>query len=54
MLRGGTIAELDADGGGQAFREFRNTDLTGYTTVLVRDPSGRLVLKGTVDQPTGG
>jgi len=54
VLRGGTIAELDADGGGQAFREFRNTDLTGYTTVLVRDPSGRLVLKGTVDQPTGG
>lgn len=53
VLRGGTIAELDADGGGQAFREFRNTDLTGFTTVLVRDASGRLVLKGTVDQPTG-
>jgi hypothetical protein len=53
VLRGGTIAELDADGGGQAFREFRNTDLTGFTTVLVRDASGRLVLKGTVDQSSG-
>ena len=53
VLRGGTIAELDADGGGQAFRQFRNTDLTGFTTVLVRDASGRLVLKGTVDQSTG-
>jgi len=53
VLRGGTIAKLDADGGGQAFRQFRNTDLTGFTTVLVRDASGRLVLKGTVDQTTG-
>jgi anti-sigma factor RsiW len=53
VLRGGTIGDLDADGGGQAFREFRNTDLTGFTTVLVRDASGRLVLKGTVDQSTG-
>jgi hypothetical protein len=53
VLRGGTIAELDADGGGQAFREFQNTDLAGFTTVLVRDASGRLVLKGTVDQSTG-
>ncbi len=53
MLQGGTIAELDADGGGQAFRQFRNTDLTGFTTVLVRDASGRVVLKGTVDQSTG-
>lgn len=53
VLRGGTIAELDADGDGEAFREFRNTDLTGFTTVLIRDASGRLVLKGTVDQSTG-
>ncbi len=53
VLQGGTIAKLDADGGGQAFRQFRNTDLTGFTTVLVRDASGRLVLKGTVDQTTG-
>jgi hypothetical protein len=53
VLQGGTIAELDADGGGQAFRQFRNTDLTGFTTVLVRDASGRVVLKGTVDQSTG-
>ncbi|HVH54227.1 MAG TPA: hypothetical protein VNA32_08875, partial [Actinomycetota bacterium] len=53
VLQGGTIAELDADGSGQAFRQFRNTDLTGFTTVLIRDASGRLVLKGTVDQSTG-
>jgi hypothetical protein len=53
VLQGGMIAELDADGSGQAFRQFRNTDLTGYTTVLIRDASGRLVLKGTVDQSTG-
>ena len=53
VLQGGKIAELDADGGGQAFRQFRNTDLTGFTTVLVRDAYGRVVLKGTVDQSTG-
>jgi hypothetical protein len=53
VLRAGKIAKLDADGGGQTFRQFRNTDLRGFTTVLVRDASGRVVLKGTVDQSAG-
>ena len=46
----GTIAELDADGGAEVFRQFVNTDLTGFTTVLVRDVSGQVVLEGTIDQ----
>jgi Putative zinc-finger len=52
-LKAGAIAKLDADGGGHAFRQFGRTDLTGFTTVLVRDGSGRLVLKGIVDQRIG-
>ncbi len=46
----GTIAQLDANGGAEVFRQFETTDLTGFTTVLVRDASGRVVLEGTIDQ----
>jgi Putative zinc-finger len=50
VLRVGRITQLDAGGGAESFRQFRNTDLTGYTKVLVLDASGRVVLRGTVDQ----
>jgi hypothetical protein len=50
MLRAGRIDELDADGGAQVFRQYANTDLTGFTTVRVVDASGAEVLSGVVDQ----
>jgi hypothetical protein len=50
MLRAGRIDELDADGGAQVFRQYANTDLTGFTTVRVVDASGAEVLAGVVDQ----
>ncbi|HZP90106.1 MAG TPA: zf-HC2 domain-containing protein [Actinomycetota bacterium] len=53
VLRGGEIASLDADGGGQAFRQFQNRSLAGFTTVLVRDAAGRVVLRGSIDGTQG-
>jgi hypothetical protein len=53
VLRAGRISELNADGGAELFRQFNHTDLTGYTTVFVQDASGRVVLKGAVDQSQG-
>jgi hypothetical protein len=50
MLLAGRIDELDADGGAQVFRQYANTDLTGFTTVRVVDASGAEVLAGVVDQ----
>lgn len=50
VLRAGRIAELDADGGAQLFRQFAERDLTGFTDVLVTDASGAVVLAGGVDQ----
>jgi Putative zinc-finger len=50
VLRVGRITQLDAGGGAESFRQFKNTDLTGYTRVVVLDASGRPVLMGTVDQ----
>jgi hypothetical protein len=50
VLRVGHIAQLDADGGADVFRQYANRDLTGFTSVLVRDASGEIVLSGTVDQ----
>jgi hypothetical protein len=50
MLRSGRIDELDADGGGELFRQFANTELTGYVDVVIVDASGRPVLTGTVHE----
>lgn len=50
VMRAGLIAELDADGGAEVFRQFRNKDLTGFTTVRVVSADGEVVLSGTVDQ----
>jgi hypothetical protein len=50
MLRAGQIAELDADGGAEVFRQFAHADLTGYTSVRVVDASGEPVLTGRVDE----
>lgn len=50
VLPVGRITELDTGGGAEAFRQFKNTDLGGYTKVLVLDASGHAVLRGTVDQ----
>jgi len=50
VLRVGQIAELDADGSGDVFRQFDHTDLTGYTLVTVMDARGHIALTGRVDQ----
>ncbi|HZP91013.1 MAG TPA: zf-HC2 domain-containing protein [Actinomycetota bacterium] len=50
VLRAGQITTLDADGGGQAFRQFQNRSLAGFWTVLVRDAAGRVVLRGAIDR----
>lgn len=50
VLKAGSIGELDADGGAEVFRQFRNKDLTGFTTVRVLDAEGQVLLGGTVDQ----
>jgi hypothetical protein len=47
-LKGGSIDELDADGGAEVFHEFRQRDLTGFTTVQVVDAQGTVVLVGEV------
>ena len=52
VLRAGLISELDADGGAEVFRQFRNKDLTGFTTVRVVSADGEVVLRGAVDQGT--
>jgi len=50
VLRAGRIDELDADGGAEAYHQFKTADLTGYTTVDVVDATGAVVLSGVVDQ----
>lgn len=50
VLRAGRIAELDANGGAEVFRQFQTRDLTGYSRVTVVDASDEVVLTGTVDQ----
>jgi hypothetical protein len=50
LLKAGDITKLDQDGGAQVFHQFKNRDLTGYSTVIVRDAAGQIVLRGTVDQ----
>jgi hypothetical protein len=46
VVRAGRITELDAEGHAEAFREFANRDLTGYTLVRVVDANGVVVLEG--------
>lgn len=50
VLRAGRILELDADGGAEVFRQFRNRDLGGFTAVRVMNARDEVVLSGTVDQ----
>ena len=52
-LRVGRISGLDSAGGADVFRQFEDQDLTGYTTALVTNASGEVVLSGTVDQSAG-
>lgn len=47
-MRAGRLARLDANGGGEVFHEY-DADLTPYTTVEVRDASGAVALRGTVE-----
>ncbi|MGH2636268.1 MAG: hypothetical protein ACRDHU_09025, partial [Actinomycetota bacterium] len=54
LLKAGRIDELDADGGADVFHQFKNRDLTGYTTVRVVDAAGEVVLVGEVDQGVVG
>lgn len=51
-LRAGLLTELDADGGGESFHEFPEADLAGFTTVVIRDAQGDVVLRG-VAEPAG-
>jgi hypothetical protein len=53
VLKAGRITKLDHQGGAEVFHEFQNGSLAGYTKVLVTDASGRVVLRGTVDQRSG-
>jgi hypothetical protein len=53
-LKAGRITALDKDGGAEVFHEFPDKDLSGYTSVLVTDADGRVVLQGTVDQSSAG
>lgn len=48
VLKAGRIDELDADGGAEVFREFRQRDLTGFTTVRVVDADQTVVLVGEI------
>lgn len=52
-LRVGRISGLDSAGGADAYREFEDQDLTGFTIVLVTNASGEIVLSGTIDQSAG-
>jgi hypothetical protein len=47
-VRAGRLTTLDASGGGEVFHEF-DTDLTPYTTVVVRDAKGTVALRGVVE-----
>lgn len=49
-LRAGRIEELDADGRAEVFHQFKRADLTGFTSVVIVDADGDVVLSGTVDQ----
>jgi len=48
-LRAGRLDTLDANHGGEVFHQFLDTDLTPFTTIVVRDASGAVALKGAVD-----
>jgi hypothetical protein len=45
-LRAGRLTELDANGGGEVFHQFANADLSGYTTVVIRNAEGHVALTG--------
>jgi len=49
-LRCGRITKLDHHGRGKVFHQFQNRSLAGYSRVFVTNASGRVVLRGTVDQ----
>jgi hypothetical protein len=53
-LKAGRISALDKDGGAEVFHEFADKDLTGFTSVIVTDATGRVVLRGVVDQSSAG
>jgi hypothetical protein len=52
-LKSGRITKLDRHGDAEVFHQFQNRSLAGYTRVVVTDASGRVVLRGTVDQSSG-
>ncbi len=49
-LRAGRLTQLDTNGAGESFFEFPETDLTGYTRVVVRNARGEVVLRGVAEQ----
>lgn len=53
LLPVGAIEELDADGGAELFAEY-GRDLTSYGTVVVRDASGAVVMRGSVRETAAG
>jgi hypothetical protein len=50
-LRAGTIRELDRQGAGEVFAEFRR-DLTSFTSVSIVDADGRVLLVGELPRAT--
>jgi hypothetical protein len=48
-IRAGRLSTLDASHGGEVFHEFDDTDLAPYTTIVVRDATGVVALRGEVD-----
>jgi hypothetical protein len=45
----GRIDTLDSDGNGELFHEFPQTDLSGFTRMIVRNAEGKVALQGTVE-----
>lgn len=50
----GRLSTLDADGAGDVFRQFNDTDLSPFATVVVRDAAGHVALRGSADAAVGG
>lgn len=48
-LPAGRITSLDKDGGGDVVHQF-NRDISSFSTVVVRDAAGHVVLRGIFDQ----
>jgi putative zinc finger protein len=53
-LRAGRLTELDANGAGEVFHQFADTDLSAYTRIVIRDAAGHLALEGVAESVPAG